>query len=336
MRRPRFKAPVTHKIAFYHCISRVVDRQLLFGADEKNQFLFFMREYARFCGLQIVTYCIMSNHFHILVGVPAKPERPLSDEQLLTRLESLSGLTNASTIRQRLETHRKYGHHKAAEALRDTILCRMWDVSAFMKLLKQRFGAWYNRRHSRKGTLWEERFKSVLVESAGPTLATMAAYIDLNPIRANLINNPEEYRWCGYAAAVAGDPIARQGYGTLFDGYAKPGNDVMAIYRKWLFGQGEQTEGTTETGATLRRGFERERVVEVMEQNGRLPLGDYLRCRVRYFADGLVFGTREYVDDVFRSTRDYFSPGRKHGARRMAGIDRPFYSMRALRSSVVT
>jgi hypothetical protein len=35
----------------------------------------------------------------------------------------------------------------------------MWDVSAFMKLLKQRFTQWFNRQRGRKGTLWEERFK---------------------------------------------------------------------------------------------------------------------------------------------------------------------------------
>jgi hypothetical protein len=51
----------------------------------------------------------------------------------------------------------------------------MWDVSAFMKLLKQRFTQWFNRRRGRKGTLWEERFKSVLVEGAGPALSAMPA-----------------------------------------------------------------------------------------------------------------------------------------------------------------
>jgi hypothetical protein len=50
----------------------------------------------------------------------------------------------------------------------------MWDVSQFMKMVKQRFTHWHNKRQGRRGTLWEERFRSVLVEGAGRTLVTMA------------------------------------------------------------------------------------------------------------------------------------------------------------------
>ena len=87
----------------------------------------------------------------------------------------------------------------------------MWDVSVFMKLLKQRFTQWFNQQWGRKGTLWEERFKSVLVEGAGEVLATMAAYIDLNPVRAGIVKDPADYRWCGYAEATAGSRRAQRG-----------------------------------------------------------------------------------------------------------------------------
>ena len=113
--------------------------------------------------------------------------------------------------RQQLGWFRERGQDKAAEELRERVLARMWDMSAFMKLLKQRFTQWYNRRQGRKGTLWEERFKSVLVDGAGDVLATMAAYIDLNPVRAGLVEDPKDYRWCGYAEAVAGGRAARAG-----------------------------------------------------------------------------------------------------------------------------
>jgi hypothetical protein len=55
----------------------------------------------------------------------------------------------------------------------------MFDVSFFMKGLKQQFIQWLNKRCKRKGTMWEERFRVVLVEGSGPILTTMAAYIDL-------------------------------------------------------------------------------------------------------------------------------------------------------------
>jgi REP element-mobilizing transposase RayT len=73
MRQPRLKAPTSHPVAYYHCISRVVDRQFVLGETEKEQFVSLMREYEMFCGVRVLTFCIMSNHFHLLVEVPQRP-----------------------------------------------------------------------------------------------------------------------------------------------------------------------------------------------------------------------------------------------------------------------
>lgn len=51
----------------------------------------------------------------------------------------------------------------------------------------------------------------MLVEGAGNPLQTMAAYIDLNPVRAGLVDDPKDYRWCDYAEAVSGSEQARSG-----------------------------------------------------------------------------------------------------------------------------
>jgi REP element-mobilizing transposase RayT len=336
MRQPRLKAPPTHDHAFYHCISRIVDRQFLLGDPEKEKLLSFIREYAQFCGVQVVTYCLMSNHFHLLVKVPKPPAQPPSDESLLQRLEALSGLTGAITIRQRLQSFRQQGHHDAAEELRQSLLARMHDISVFMKLVKQRFTSWYNRQHARVGTLWEQRFKSLLVQSAGPTLATMAAYIDLNPIRAKIVDLPEQYRWSGYGEAMSGSNRMKAAYQEMLAGYLQPADDVLAAYRIWLYGQGEENEGTTERGAPIRPGLDRDKVKEIMEAKGKMALHDYLRCRVRYFSDGLVLGTRTFVNEIFVEFRERFGPKRKDGARRMAGMDQPLFTMRALQVNPVT
>jgi hypothetical protein len=89
----------------------------------------------------------------------------------------------------------------------------MGDVSHYMKSLKQRFTQWFNRTRQsrRKGTLWEERFKSVLVEGTVEALSTVAAYIDLNPVRAAIVSDPKDYRWSGYGAAVGGSQRACEG-----------------------------------------------------------------------------------------------------------------------------
>ena len=75
MRQRRLKAPdvAVSDTAYYHCVSRVVNRDFVFGPAEKQAFVRFMRMYERFCGLRVVAYCMMSNHFHLLVGVPKRP-----------------------------------------------------------------------------------------------------------------------------------------------------------------------------------------------------------------------------------------------------------------------
>jgi hypothetical protein len=51
----------------------------------------------------------------------------------------------------------------------------------------------------------------VLVEGAGQALATIAAYIDLNPVRAGIVSDPKDYRWGGYAEATGGGRLSRKG-----------------------------------------------------------------------------------------------------------------------------
>ena len=84
-----------------------------------------------------------------------------------------------------------------------------------------------------------ERFKSVLLEG-GEALATVAAYIELNPVRAGLCADPEDYRYCGYAEALAkGSSLARQGIRmVLGHSDAVPWKEVSRQYRKYLFVHG--------------------------------------------------------------------------------------------------
>ena len=342
MRQARLKAPASFPRAYYHCLSRVVDRQFVLGEAEKEQFVALMREYESFCGVRVLTFCIMSNHFHLLVEVPQRPKELPSDEELLAQVERLSGLAGGGTTRQMLERFRKQGHDKAAGEMREKLFARMWDVSAFMKLLKQRFTQWFNHERGRKGTLWEERFRSVLVEGAGEALATMAAYIDLNPVRANLVEDPKDYRWCGYGEALAGRRRAKEGLRTVIAGGERVAPEqvaqveALAKYRRWLFGQGEANDGTDAEGRSLRRGFSREAVAQAVAEKGRVALADYVRLRVRYFADGAVLGTRDYVNGVFKALRRRFGPNRKDGARRLRGVaSDELYALRDLRVRAV-
>ena len=279
----------------------------------------------KFCRVRVITFCVMSNHFHVLMEVSPRPTVLPGDEDLLKHLGGIYGAGTIKTLRDQMELMRRTGSERDLAALRESFLRRMWDISAFIKTLTQQFTQSFNGQHGRKGTLWEERFKSVLVEGAGEALATMAAYIDLNPVRAGLVDDPKDYRWCGYAAAVAGNRRARQGFATIIEALNRPSETaatVLAEYRIQLFGQGEQS-GTDdpERGVRVRRGMGSEAVARVVAKGGKLTRGKMLRCRVRYFADGAVLGTKEFVDSVFQLERQRFGPKRKDGARRMRHLD---------------
>ena len=201
---------LTGQIACYHLVGRAFAGAHLFGDLEKEILTGMLWKMAAFCGLEVITYCMMSNHFHVLVRVPESQQ--LTDARLLERIEGLYGARGALTLLAREAMTERV---KIDEDIRQNLLERMGDVSAFMKELKQRFSRWYNRRHERFGTLWAERFKSVVVENQPSSLEAVATFIDLNPARAGLVEDPKDYRFCGYAAAVAGNALARKGLMSL-------------------------------------------------------------------------------------------------------------------------
>ena len=291
---------VDGRAAVYHCMSRTVNGEMLFSQDREKEVLRKMLwQVADFSGVEILTYCILSNHFHVLVRVPAKGE--VADAELLRRFRVLYPKpTKYQTASfKRFEAGLQAGAEEAL-AMREQLIRRMHDLSEFMKTLKQRFSIWYNRNHNKRlGTLWMERFKSVLVQGAGNPLHTMAAYIDLNPVRAGLVEDPKDYRWCGYAEAVAGNQRARRGLARIWssyaDGSAREGDAAslqaaLADHRSLIFGKGSSP--WTCRGKVIDRATA-ERVLN--KEKGELPLAAVLRCRVRYFTDGAVLGTAEFV-----------------------------------------
>ena len=321
MRRSRLRVAEEQAQGYYHCLSRVVDRRFIFQEAEKDHFVALMRECEAFCEVRVLTFCVLSNHFHILVEVPRPPQQRPSAEEVLAKLRRLSGHQDVGAVAQRFSFYRDAQDPEAFQAYLATFHARMWDLSAFMKLLKQRFSQWYNRRAQRKGTLWEERFKSVLVEGTGPALSTLAAYIDLNPVRAGLVRDPKDYRWSGYGQALAGRQRAREGLRAVVGTLRAAKATTLEAYRMHLYNTGcEDREAVDETGRTVRGAFSHAAVLRVLAQKGRLPLGEYLRCRVRYFSDGAVLGRRQFVEGMFRTYRERFGAKRRSGARPMRGL----------------
>ena len=355
MRRARWLAPWKDsegKPAIYHCISRVVDRRFVFGDAEREHFRMFMRMQENFSGCRVLSYCIMSNHFHLLLEVPPGPAAGISDAELLKRLSAVHTEAIVAVVAQELAGARTDGNEAHVAEIHARYRYRMHSLSEFMKTLLQRFTRWFNRTHQRHGTLWEERYKSVIVER-GIAARTVAAYIDLNPVRAGMVVDPAGYRWSSYGEAVGGGPKgngkkAREGLvracmsdqGAGFE--SERWKEVSRIYRRLMGLALERKSGSAVAEKATGAGPMNTAEALASDHHGTvlpdLCIAAMLRHRVRYFTDGAVIGSKEFVNQAFAGARERFSAKRKDGARKLKGSGAPaagvLWSMRDLRVGI--
>jgi|TARA_B110000908_G_scaffold333_1_gene451 REP element-mobilizing transposase RayT len=269
-------------------MTRAVNGERLFHDREKEILRKIIWQVADFSGVEVLTYCVLSNHFHVLIRVMG--DQVVSDAELMRRFRVLCPKpTKYQTESAEVMESQLCAGGVEADAIRRKLLARMSDVSEFMKAVKQRFSVWYNRSHQRYGTLWAERFKSVLVEGKGNPLQTMAAYIDLNPVRAGLVADPKDYRFCGYAEAVAGVPEAKRGMIHVWSDHGvKRVDSALRAHRMLIFGKHASGTGLSK--------MTRERALKILDhEDGHLPKTVILRCRVRYFTDGAILGSADFV-----------------------------------------
>lgn len=192
-------------------MSRIVRREFWLDDEEKKILLESIRCAATFCGVEIYTYALMDNHFHLLIRVPAK--RVVDDDELRQRMTALYGKERTDAQFAIWALWARSGRSERADAEKMRLKARMHDLSQFCKTFKQRYTQSYNRRHdiAGAGTIWGSRFQSVLLEGSDGVLMSVAAYIHMNPIRAGIISSPDNSPWTGFGAACRGDATARAG-----------------------------------------------------------------------------------------------------------------------------
>ena len=319
MRRGRIKEAG----AVYHCVSRTVGGQFLLDDLAKQRLVDLLFPLAQFCGVEIITFCMMSNHFHLLIRVPSHSLLP--DLLLLQRAELFYGKQALLPSLARADLQRS---GSISSHIRLSLSSRMGDVSAFMKEFKQRFSRWFNRHSNRFGTLWAERFSSTLVEDSSSALQTVASYIDLNPVRAGLVSDPKDYRFCGYSAALTGNPVVRSGLMSFLS--ARSWGAAAAQYRLNLF----TTAGVA--GHSDKQALDKAAIRAELARGGRLSLPEILRLRVRHLTAGVAIGSRDFVNQVFAHHRSHFGPKRLEGARPIRGVPLPHLkTLRDLRVNAI-
>lgn len=210
MRRARLKVAWE---GFYHVVSRINGRRFLLDDEEKRILLGTVRAAAEFSGVEVNVYALMDNHFHLLVRVPPKGE--VADAELARRIRALYGPERSAKLFALWEKWESKGHGERVAAAKKRLLSRMNDLSQFCKTFKETYTQGYNERTGNTGTIWEGRFKSVLLEGDYRTLMTVAGYIHLNPVRAGMVEEASAAANTSYGAACAGDAMARRGLVSL-------------------------------------------------------------------------------------------------------------------------
>jgi REP element-mobilizing transposase RayT len=295
---------ISQQAGSIHIISRTTGGDILFQDEEKEYFLTLLERFAAGFFVDIHAFCVMGSHFHILATGLELEAKKASKEELFHRYH----LIYPKNIEPPEGYYESDGtlipdEDGGVERLRE----RLGSISRFVQELKQSFSRWYNKKHNRKGYLWSERFKGVIV-AKGEGQLVCSAYIDLNPVRANLVKRPEGYRWSSLGIQVRSPGRAKKLL-TLIPGstgsngedekpsksesdYAvflssKP-KEKLSWYREFVYiSGGIEREGKTSISPKI--------VAEVVKCHGKLGIGNRFRYRVKNISEGIAIGTYSFI-----------------------------------------
>ncbi|MDZ7760645.1 MAG: transposase [Desulfovermiculus sp.] len=292
-RMPRFLIP--HQQTAYHVISRTALDGYPLGDQEKSLLLTVIQQLSAVYFCEVLGFCLMGNHFHLLVTM--RPEGEVTDEEV------------------RESFQRRYGDEYTLMIGQIPFYRQKWtSLSEYVKEIKQGFTRAYNKKRGRKGTFWAERFKSVIVEK-GETLINCLAYVDLNPVRAGLVDRPEAYRWSslGYRfGSSRKDEFLSWNLG-LEEYNEKNPKQRLRLYREFVYARGGVDTGK---GKIL----------------DAVPLPECMERfiqRTRFFTDAGIIGSREFVRQGFELFRDIIQPKRERKPHRIQGLEQ-IYSLKRL------
>jgi REP element-mobilizing transposase RayT len=195
---------------YYHCTSRCVRRAFLCGRDEHSGNDYEHRRgwieqrikaLASVYALDICAYAVMSNHYHIVLHINAEKAEAWSDTEVIQRWHTLY----AGNLLSHEYLAGKDLHDAQIKVVAELVTewrARLMSISWFMKALNEDIARQANAEDNCTGRFWEARFKSqaLLDEKA---LATCMAYVDLNPIRAQMAATPETSEFTSVKERIA-------------------------------------------------------------------------------------------------------------------------------------
>lgn len=103
-------------------------------------------------------------------------------------------------------------------------------LSRMMQRVGRHYVRYFNKKYQRSGTLWEGRFKSCVVDADSYLLACQR-YIEMNPVRANMVADPANYQWSSYRSNGLGKPSTLWTPHPVYFGLGRSERDRLLTYR---------------------------------------------------------------------------------------------------------
>ena len=291
----------------YHAMSRTALDGFPFGDVEKDKFVNIIKRYSKLYFAEIIGYTIMDNHWHLLTIM--HPQRNYTDDEIKKRFIEFHG-KDTFFPEERIPYFRE-----------------KWSIlSEFIRDIKQSFSRFYNKLHNRRGTLWGERFKSVIVQN-GETLINCLAYIDLNSIRAGVVKKPDDYRWSsiGYHAQTDNkDDFLSLNFGLVEFGQMTE-TERFRRYRQYLYEAGAIDKYNGKSKKVIdKKIVEKERANNfVISGSGRFI------NKTRYFTDSGIIGSKEFVAENYQRFKHLFQSKHEKKPNSVKGIA-GMYSLKRL------
>ncbi|MHC4914459.1 MAG: transposase [Planctomycetota bacterium] len=255
-----------------------------------------LRYAAAYC-CRLVGYCVMGNHWHTVLRMQARGK--LSRAELLRRARLLYPGRKGQEIISRWRA-RDWRRLKR----------RLFDVSELMRNVQAAFARWYNTTYARRGRFWADRFGSTVLEGEGAVLDALL-YVELNSVRAGLVQRPEDYEYSSIYLRRIGRGKELMPLQDLLGSESRRG--AMREYLSLLYLRGSIP--TREGQARIS-----ERVLLEEQRRGFAERGAFLK-RLSYFAGGLVVGAEVLVrQHLVRMQRAGRYRRRRNPVRHLGGI----------------
>ena len=299
----RFK--ILDNDAWYHLYSRIAGRRDHYPLSEETSSRKLIGTFEHFSSIyfcEVAAFSVMGSHYHFVIKFEA--QRPVEKDELRARARLMYP---SKTSQQRIDewTEVEWDHFRQ----------RLFDVSELMRNIQSGYARWYNRHNQRRGRFWADRFKSVYLENEAAVLDCML-YVELNPLRAGLVDRPEEWRgssiflrdigeadWLMPLSEILDQPsgsvggVRGGGAGSVRGMCGQPCEEKALIeFRERLYHRGRVP--TKQGQATISQD-----VLEQEAARGFAKRGVY-RKRLAYFVDGLAVGTEQFLRDQIARMRE--------------------------------